>query len=176
MKTLYLLRHAKSDWDNALQGDHERTLAPRGVKAAECVGRMLAAAGEIPDRVLTSSAVRARTTVDLAAESGGWDVPTIVVPEFYGSEPEVVMARVRREADDARSLLLAGHEPVWSETTSELIGGGVLRFPTAALARVDLAIERWSELAPGRGQLTWFIIPRFVEAAGLGQRSTSTRA
>lgn len=172
MKTLYLLRHAKSDWNNALQGDHERTLAPRGVKAAEGVGRMLAAAGEIPDRVLTSSAVRARTTVELAAESGGWDIPVIVVSEFYGSEPELVMARVRREGDDARSLLLAGHEPVWSETTSALIGGGMLRFPTAALARVDLAIESWSELRPGRGQLTWFVIPRFAQAAGMDRLST----
>jgi len=169
MKTLYLLRHAKSDWENAFEGDHERTLAPRGIKAAERVGRMLATAGEIPDRVLTSSAVRARSTVELAAESGGWKSPQIVVPEFYGSEPDIVIERVCREADDAQSLLLAGHEPVWSATASELIGGGMLRFPTAALARIDLAIDLWSELQQDRGQLVWFVIPRFLKAAGIGE-------
>lgn len=168
MKTLYLLRHAKSDWNNAFDSDHDRTLAPRGVKAAENVGRLLSAAGEIPDRVLTSSAVRARTTVELAAESGGWESPQIVVPGFYGSEPEAVIARVRDEDDDAQSLLLAGHEPVWSATASELIGGGMLRFPTAALARIDLEIARWSEIRADLGQLVWFVVPRFVKAAGLG--------
>jgi phosphohistidine phosphatase len=82
VKTLYLLRHAKSDWNNAFDGDHDRPLAPRGIEAAERVGRVLAAAGEIPDRILTSSAVRARTTVELAAESGDWASPQVVVPEF----------------------------------------------------------------------------------------------
>ena len=127
--------------------------APRGVKAAGNVGRLLTAAGEIPDRVLTSSAVRAHTTVELAVEAGGWKSPVIVVSGFYGSEPDAVIARVRDEDDDAQ----------------ELIGGGMLRFPTAALARIDLDIARWSELQRDRGQLIWFVTPRFVKAAGLGK-------
>jgi phosphohistidine phosphatase len=79
-----------------------------------------------------------------------------------------VLARVRKEADDAQSLLLVGHEPVWSALASDLIAGGMLRFPTAALARIDVMADSWSEVHPARGQLIWFLIPRFLKAAGAG--------
>ena len=69
MKTLYMLRHGKSDWNNALP-DHERTLAPRGIDAAQRIGRLLRDLDEVPDRIVASTAVRARETVRLAGEAG----------------------------------------------------------------------------------------------------------
>lgn len=167
MKTLILFRHGKSDWNTDYGADHDRPLAKRGRKAAATMGAMLARIEQIPDRVLTSSAVRARNTVELAAEAGGWNCPVAIVPEFYGSTPATVVARVREESDAASSLLLVGHEPTWSTLAAELTGGGFLRFPTAAMVRIDLDLDRWSHLEADKGMLVWFLIPRLVKAMGL---------
>jgi phosphohistidine phosphatase len=166
VKTIILLRHGKSDWDAGYGDDHDRPLARRGRKAATLMGALLARVGQVPDRVLTSSAVRARETVDLAVEAGRWPCPVEVVPEFYGGSPAAVLERVRRENDGASSLMLAGHEPTWSALASDLMGGGILRFPTAAMARIDLEIDGWKSVGFDRGMLVWFLVPRLVKAAG----------
>lgn len=168
MKTILLFRHAKSDRGAEYEQDHERPLNRRGRRAARSMGLLLSTLEQVPERVLTSSAVRARETVRLAAEAGGWTCPVEVVPEFYESSAEAVLQRVLREDDGPSSLLLAGHEPVWSTLASALIGGGSLRFPTAAVARIDLDAERWSDVAPGRGWLVWFLNPRLVRSVGYG--------
>jgi phosphohistidine phosphatase len=171
MKTIVLFRHGKSDWEAGHDADHERPLAPRGRKTAARMGRVLAAISEVPGKVLTSPAVRAHDSVLLAAEAGGWEAPIEVAPELYSSSPEEVIARVRQEADAGDSLLVAGHEPTWSELAAALIGGGRLRFPTAAMARIDLHVERWSDVAPGTGTLIWFLVPRLVKGAGRAAQS-----
>jgi len=167
VKTIILLRHGKSDWDVGQGEDHDRPLAKRGRKAAALMGAVLARVGQVPDRVLTSSAVRARETVDLAAEAGRWSCPVEVAPEFYGGSPATVLERVRQEDDGASSLVLVGHEPTWSALASDLMGGGILRFPTAAMARLDLEIDGWKAAGSDRGMLVWFLVPRLVKAAGL---------
>jgi phosphohistidine phosphatase len=167
MKTLILLRHGKSDWDAEYGSDHDRPLNLRGRDAASMMGALLARIEQVPDRVLTSSAVRAHDTVKLAAEGGSWACPVEVVSEFYASSPGEVLERVCAEDDATSSLLIAGHEPTWSTLAAGLIGGGWLRFPTAAMARIDFNVDRWSDIAPGKGMLSWFLIPRLVKAAGL---------
>ena len=167
MKTILLFRHGKSNWDADCDADHERPLAERGVKAARRMGRFLTHLGQVPARVLCSSAVRAQETVRLAAEAGGWSCPVGIAPELYAASATDVLDRVRREPDDAETLLLAGHEPAWSEVASELIGGGELRFPTAAMARIDLYVDSWSEIGRGRGELIWFVVPRMLRGMSL---------
>lgn len=165
MRRLYLIRHAKSDWDSPAGGDHERPLAPRGVKAAKLMGRFLAAAGQAPDAVVTSSALRARTTVELMAEAGGWTCPVRVTRSLYDGGPEGALAEIRRQGDDAGSLLAAGHEPTWS-TLVETLCGGRVKMVTAALARIDFAVERWADIEPGAGALVWMVPPKLLQAAG----------
>ena len=138
------------------------------MNAAATIGSVLSQVGQIPDRVLTSSAVRACETVRLAAEAGDWNCPIEVVPDFYGGTPAAVLARVRKENDATSSLLLAGHEPTWSSLASGLIGGGSLRFPTAAMARIDLEVDSWSHVQADGGMLVWLLIPRLIRAMGLG--------
>lgn len=165
MKRLYLIRHAKSDWDAPAGGDHERPLAGRGVKAAKLMGRFLAATGQVPDAVVTSSALRARTTVELMAEAGGWRCPVRVTRSFYDGGPEGVLAEVRKQPDDVGSLLVAGHEPTWSTLVRVLCGGRV-KMVTAAAARLDFAVERWADVEPGAGLLVWMVPPKLVQAVG----------
>jgi phosphohistidine phosphatase len=77
-----------------------------------------------------------------------------------------VIEEVRREKDSTQILLLAGHEPTWSDTCSLLIGGGGLRCPTAALACIGFQSDSWSRIAPARGQLLWLLPPRLLRSAG----------
>jgi len=166
VKTLLLLRHGKSDWASDRDGDHERPLAPRGVRAARLMGRYLAALGQLPDAVLSSSAVRARETVRLARDAGGWKVDTRTTDGLYAASPEEVLQHVRQCDDECERLLLAGHEPTWSMLAGQLVGDGRLRFPTAALARIDLAVGRWREVGPGTGTLHWLVTPKLLQKIG----------
>ena len=162
MKTILLLRHGKSSWDAPTRPDSERPLAPRGVRAARCMGRFLERAGPAPDRVLCSPAVRTVETLRHAAEAGGWRAPAAVVPELYGASRDDVLACVRAADPGADTLLVVGHEPACSETASILIGGAALRFPTAALACIRLDAAGWHEVRPGLGELLWLVVPRIL--------------
>lgn len=160
MKTVLLLRHGKSDWDTDTGDDRERRLAKRGEKAARTMGRFLQ--GRAPDAALTSPAVRARTTLELAMEAGGWKCPVQVSESLYGTGPREVLAEVTRQRDEVRTLLLVGHEPTWSETVALLVGGGRHRLPTGALAGIDFEAGRWGDVRAGDGRLILLVPPRLL--------------
>ncbi|MBT8491976.1 MAG: histidine phosphatase family protein [Deltaproteobacteria bacterium] len=167
MKRIYFLRHAKSAWDSDAASDHERPLAPRGVAAAGTIGRFLAAVGQVPDAIVTSSALRARSTVELASEAGGWDVEVQIGPDLYGASPDRLLHEVRRQPQGASRLLLVGHQPTWSETVGLFVGQAEVKMVTAALARVDLWSEQWTDADFGRGVLAWLVTPKVLQR-GLG--------
>lgn len=160
MKRILLLRHGKSDWSAAFDRDHERPLAERGRRAAATIGRFLTAIGAAPEAVITSTAVRARTTVELAAEAGGWSCPVIESGRLYESSPETVLAVLREAPAAAANALLAGHEPVWSATAGRLIGGASLKMVTAAVACIDVPASSWEEVGFGDGTLLWLVNPK----------------
>jgi phosphohistidine phosphatase len=162
MKTILLLRHGKSDRDASCGDDHERPLAKRGRKAAKRIGGFLAGIGQLPDRVLCSSAVRARETLELAVRSGRWPTPIELTPVLYDTSPEAALELIRQQDDALGSLMLVGHEPTWSLLAGGLVGGANLRMPTAALVRIDAAVESWRDVEFGSGMLIWHITPRML--------------
>lgn len=162
MKRVLLLRHAKSDWGAGATTDHERPLSERGRKAAARIGRFLAAIDQIPDQVISSTAVRARTTAEVAAEAGGWGSPLRVTEKLYDGTADIVLAELRQLPTDCDSVLIVGHEPTGSECASRLIGRAGLKMVTAALARIDFADERWAEVDFGRGTLSWMVTPKLL--------------
>ncbi|PWB78779.1 MAG: hypothetical protein C3F15_00825 [Holophagae bacterium] len=163
MLELLVMRHAKSDWD-AGTDDHERPLAERGVKAARKVGRFLARAEMVPELVICSTAVRARTTIEFAAEAGDWHCPVEHTRAFYGADPAAVLAEIASRPAPPR-LMVVGHEPTWSELVSLLVGGGAVRMATAAVACLELPADDWSAIEPGAGQLVWLVTPKLLQAA-----------
>lgn len=162
MKTVLLLRHAKSDWGAPSTDDHDRPLAPRGRRAAERLGRALATLGPSPGTVLTSSALRARDTGERVVEAAGWTCPFEEDRQLYLTSPTVVLQRIREQDDAVTTLLVVGHEPVWSELATELTGGR-MKLPTGAVARIDLAVGRWRDAAPGAGTLIWLLTPKVLK-------------
>ena len=160
-KQLILFRHGKSDWDAVFETDRQRPLSKRGMKASKVMGRLLADAAQVPDLAITSSAIRANSTVELAAEAGEWHCPVQIADALYDADPAKVLAVILQVPDTVETLLLVGHEPVWSELTSLLIGGGKIRFPTAAMARVDFELDSWQQVGYGKGRLVWLLQPKF---------------
>lgn len=162
---LLVLRHAKSDWNAAYGSDRDRPLAPRGVEAAALVGRFVTASLQTPDLVLSSPAVRARSTAELAAEAGGWGAPIEIREGFYGAGGEAVLQALREVDSLASTVVVVGHEPVWSGLVGGLSGGGRVRFPTAALA--CLAAESdWSRLGWGGMELRCLVTPKLLKRSG----------
>ena len=167
MKTIMLLRHGKSDWYADYDLDIDRPLAKRGRNDANRMGRFLDSTNMIPDVVLTSPAVRAVTTVERAAAAGAWQVAEwrIVDSLYHGGVRDLIAAM--RDLDDAfQSVLLVGHEPTWSEATSTLIGGGDVRFPTAALAQLSIESDRWADVGSDSCEMVSFTPPRLLKRLG----------
>jgi phosphohistidine phosphatase len=160
MKTLLFFRHGKSDWDASFNQDHERPLAGRGRKAAAIMGKLIASSGQIPDSIITSTAVRARDTVRLASQAGEWTSSIRETRDLYGAGPSEVLSLIHAEPDSVNSLLLAGHEPTWSHSVSLFVGGAILRFPTAAMARIDFHVSSWKDVEFEQGELQWLIPPK----------------
>jgi phosphohistidine phosphatase len=163
MKTLLVMRHAKSDWGAASGGDHGRVLARRGIKAARKIGRFLTDSGTTPDLVLSSTAVRALITAELAATAGEWGCDIVTSRDLYASDPERVLDVVRETENGVERLLIAGHEPTWSTLVTWLIGGGRVRMPTAAVACLDLPHGDWIDLAPAACELRWLVTPKMLK-------------
>jgi phosphohistidine phosphatase len=162
MRSLLLLRHAKALREPA-SDDAERPLAPEGEEAAARIGRFLAAAGIVPDALLTSPTRRARETLERVAAAAGWEAPQQVRP-FYETTPASVLATLRELPGSVEVALAVGHEPTWSETAARLVGGGSIRLATGAVAAIGLDLRGWGELASGRGELLWLLPPKLLIA------------
>lgn len=160
MAELILMRHAKSDWEASFELDARRPLSARGRAAADTMGRVLTAAGRVPDFILTSPAVRAFTTAEMAAAAGGWSAEVMVVDDLYGGGPADVLAAVKAVPGPSIRVLVVGHEPTWSETVSVLAGGGRVRMPTAAAAGLETLVSSWEAIGPGTCRLRWLLPPR----------------
>jgi len=164
MPNLYLLRHAKSSWDDPGSNDRDRPLSPRGRRAAERLAEHLRAEGVHPDLVLCSPAVRARQTLARVRRALG--DPKVTFDEIlYAADAERLLARLRTVPAGVETVLLIGHNPGLQDLALDLAAEGRglrklrAKLPTGAL--VSLSFEgAWSDLGPGRAVLAGFVVPR----------------
>lgn len=173
MKTLTLLRHAKSGWDVPVPRDFDRPLNARGRKAARAMGREMRRLGLGFDLVLASPAARVTETLTELAQGYGAAVDTRFDETIYLASVDCLLALVRAADDADARLLLVGHNPGMEQLALLLSGAGALRdqvaakYPTGALAEIGLDVAHWREVMPGEGLLARFIRPREL-AEGLG--------
>lgn len=170
MKSLTLLRHAKSGWDDPISRDFDRPLNPRGRKAARTVGLEMKAQGLVFDLVLASPARRVIETLEeVAAAYGGFD------PRFderlYLASAATLLEIVRAAPDGIERLLLVGHNPGLEEIALRLsrrdengLRGEIeVKYPTGTVAEIALPVERWSQVKEGSGRIVRFIRPRDLD-------------
>ena len=159
MRQILAMRHAKSDWDADFASDHDRPLNERGVRSARLMGRFLTARDLVPDLIITSTAVRARSTAELAASAGAWDTDIRLERGFYEEDPDGVISLAGRSPDSARRLMIVGHQPTWSGVVSTVTGKRV-EMKTASVAVIGIEIDAWSALRSARGSLEALHHPR----------------
>jgi phosphohistidine phosphatase len=163
MRTLYLLRHAKSSWANPALPDRERPLAPRGLRDAKRIAKHIGRLGITPALVLCSSAVRTQETLDLLRPALA-EVVVQVDEQLYGASSETLLERIRSVPDEVDSVLLIGHNPGLQDLALVLASSGAklrrleAKFPTAAFA--TLALSHWSTLGPRDAELVAYVVPK----------------
>jgi phosphohistidine phosphatase len=160
MKTLLVLRHAKSSWSDASLSDHDRPLNKRGRRDAPRIGQLLAREALTPKVIITSSARRALTTAEAVADASGFEGEMLVTRALYHADPEGYLAAARQHGGEHDIIMVVGHNP-GIEDLVECFSAGWERMPTAALAEVRLVIDAWGELddsAQGRVVNVW--LPR----------------
>ena len=145
MKTVLILRHAKSSWNHPELSDYDRPLNSRGKRDAPRMGKHLRQAGLIPDRILTSSAKRARKTANKVAKSCGYTGKVKKLEAFYDTVPGVFFKTLQALSDKYQRVMVVGHNPTMEQLVNHLTGE-IERMPTAALAQIELPIQQWDAL------------------------------
>ncbi len=173
MKTLTILRHAKSGWDAPVERDFDRPINERGRRGAELIGQYLKREALPVDRIVASPAVRVTDTLDIFQPAAGladlephWD------RRIYLASAATLLDVIRETGRDAQHLLISGHNPGLEDLILMLApeaADDVLRtqveekLPTSAMARLDIAIDDWHAIEIGTGKLSMFIRPRDLD-------------
>lgn len=166
MKVLYVLRHAKSSWDDPAVADHERPLAPRGKKAAERMAAHFRQHQIIPTLVLCSDARRARQTLKPIEDFLAGRSELRFEDDLYAATAEQLLRHVRSLPEVVPSVMLVGHNPGLQDLVLLVARRGAkeqaaaAKFPTGALARLELDLERWNQVGQDTGELTELVLPR----------------
>jgi phosphohistidine phosphatase len=167
MRTLYLLRHAKSDRGNPELSDIERPLAPRGRRDVPTMAAYMREHDYRPHLILCSPATRTRETLALLRPVLGPDIPAEYDRTLYLGSPDLLLQRLRDVDETVASVLLIGHNPGLERLAAALAPRGERRalsrmrekFPTCGLAVIHLHIDRWEQTDLGSGSLTDFMVP-----------------
>jgi phosphohistidine phosphatase len=162
MKTLYLLRHAKSSWKDETIIDVERPLNGRGRKASQAVGSFLKREKIIPDLVLSSSAIRARQTTDIVMEAARLRTDLRFDERIYEAAAQRLLEVVRQIEKSKKSVLLVGHNPGLEEFL-KMLTGTVDPMPTATLAKVVSSASNWADISDKSATLEWIINPKQLQ-------------
>ena len=145
MRTLLILRHAKSSWNYPELSDYDRPLNRRGKRDAPRMGTYLREQGLIPDRILSSSAKRARRTASKVAKACGYAGKVKKLDAFYDAVPGVFFETLQALPKKYECVMVVGHNPTMEHLVTYLTGQ-IRRMPTAALAHIELPIQRWEAL------------------------------
>jgi len=145
MKTLLILRHAKSSWESTDLSDHDRPLNDRGKRDAPQIGRKLLKEGLIPQVIISSSATRARSTAEKVAKSCRYEGEILVDSSLYGSGYTAYLNVLQGQHDRYDIVMLVGHNP-HTEELLEILTRKMVNMPTCTVAWVRLYISKWKEL------------------------------
>ena len=162
------MRHAKSSWDNAAMSDFERPLNERGLKTAPLMGEYIRENQLQPDSIVSSPAERARQTAQLVKESAQIESEIIFNENIYEASVGRLLEVIGEQPETVKSILLVGHNP-GLEGLIKFTTGETHAMPTAALAIIDLPIEKWSDVGNSEGDLRDLIRPKEIEAMENGK-------
>tara|TARA_Y100000746_G_scaffold22331_1_gene17209 strand:+ start:1890 stop:2390 length:501 start_codon:yes stop_codon:yes gene_type:complete len=163
MKSVTLFRHGKSDWSASYGSDHDRPLNKRGIRAAKKMGKFLADKNQVPELIISSTAVRAHTTVQLAIDNAQWKSRLILERGIYGGSPDFLLELIHSQDNIYNSICLVGHEPNFSSFISKATNKNYINFTTANMAKVNFNVDLWTQVQFFNGELEWHQQPKNLE-------------
>jgi len=163
MKNLYLIRHAKSDWNDESKSDFERGLNKRGEKAILIMANALKEKKVLPDLILSSSAKRAKLTAKGLAKEIGYIGEIKYIDALYMAEPETIHKLIKDVDNIVDTLFVVGHNPETTELSNMMIDDYIDNVPTLGIVALKLPIDRWKKFTLGEGKLKFFIYPKLFK-------------
>ena len=168
-RTVILLRHGKSSWSDSTLADIDRPLAPRGKHASRKLAKYMRRKRIQPGLVLCSPSLRTRQTLEAVESSLGKRCAVEVVPQLYAASEEELLERLQALPETVSSVMLVGHNPGLHNLALVLASRGTdlsqleEKFPTGALATLDVHSESWTTLGPGDAELVDYVVPRQLD-------------
>ncbi|MCE1252602.1 MAG: histidine phosphatase family protein [Anaerolineae bacterium] len=160
MKTLILMRHAKSSWKDHNLEDIDRPLKKRGKKDAQIIGKIIVDKELVPQTIYCSPAKRSQRTAEVLLEELKQEIPVETVDKLYMAEVPVFYELIKSLPEDLERVMIIGHNP-GLESLVQLLSGQIESLPTSALANVSLAIKNWKDLDPEtKGELVDLYKPK----------------
>jgi phosphohistidine phosphatase len=161
LKTLYLLRHAKSSWKNPALADFDRPLNKRGKTDAPRMAEYALKQGINPQMIISSPALRTRQTAAYFLSRLQPPVALVLEPALYECTPAAFWQVVQQCSNEVNSLLVVGHNTCLEEIVTDFIAD-LEKLPTCGLATLHFAIDRWEELEPKKGKLLQLVFPKML--------------
>ena len=163
MKTLTLVRHAKSSWNHPQLADFERPLNKRGRRDAPRMGRRMAAHDLRPQTIVSSPAVRALTTAEVIASALGYH-PSEIIPDerIYHAYSDQLLDVIRDFDASLQHVMLVGHNPGLTELVDQLAHAGIMNIPTCGIVVLGFPIDHWQDVSNGAGELLLFDYPKNI--------------
>lgn len=163
MKTIYLVRHAKSSWDYPELSDFERPLNKRGKRDAPVMGSRLKERDILPDLMLSSPANRALSTCRVIAGAIGYNKQKIVTDKaIYHASKNSLLDVVQQVSNENNSLMLFGHNPGFTDFANELASTDIYNIPTCGIFACEFEVESWKDVGVGKGNLLFYDYPKKI--------------
>jgi phosphohistidine phosphatase len=163
MKSLYLIRHAKSDWSDASKSDFERGLNKRGQKAIFTMADALVKKKVMPDLILASAATRAKLTAKGLASEIGYSGKIQYIDELYLAEPIDMITMIKKIKDKYDNVFIVGHNPETTELVDLMHDDYIDNVPTLGIVAFKLPIEHWNRFKPEKAKFDFFIYPKMYK-------------
>jgi len=160
-RTLFLVRHAKSSWDDPDLADHDRPLNKRGKRDAAAMAQRVSHRPGRPELIVTSPATRARRTAEAMAATLGVEPESLVVdPRAYDATVRSLLEVIRSLDDRFARVMLVGHHPGLSDTINALTDANIEKMPTCSVAEVRVEVSSWADVREGGAALIELLTPK----------------
>ena len=160
MTTLILFRHSESGWESRNVDDHERHLTDKGIEVAKKMGIYLSNIKAVPNLIISSTALRAKSTSELAKEEGRWNSDFKLEPGIYGGNLSFLIKLAQSQDNHIDSICFTGHEPYFSSFISKVTNQKHTHFPTASIAKINFMVSDWRNIDFCNAELDWLIKPQ----------------
>jgi phosphohistidine phosphatase len=163
MKTLYLIRHAKSDWSEENKADLDRDLSKRGSKDLKAMGSYLFKKKIKPDLILSSPALRAKLTAKKISKKIKYDKDIKYIDKLYMPDPETILDILSDQKDKNKKIFLVNHNPALTDLANMLTDENIDNIPTLGIVGIKFDIKKWKDIKETKGKMDLFIYPKLLK-------------